>query len=177
MNDTSSGIESVEILAYEIPVLTGTDSILIIPNYYIHDVPNIAGDLYSYTDTSIIISEYDSICIIAKSLTGAIERYCAAADTEKIEERTMKIPSIVLKVFPNPFNSTVEIPYYIPYDAKVSMAIYDIMGHQIAQLVDDSKEAGNHTTEWNGENTSSGIYFVRLKVGDQTIVKRAILMK
>lgn len=67
--------------------------------------------------------------------------------------------------FPNPFNPSTIISYSVPKDAIVSLRIFNLIGQEVASLVNERKEAGYHTVEWNA-NVSSGIYFYRLQAGD-----------
>lgn len=82
-----------------------------------------------------------------------------------------------LFIVPNPFNSTITINYHFTSASKISLDVFDMMGHLVSALVNEDKETGEYTTLWNGENMPSGIYFVRLKAGDRTITKRAILIR
>ena len=98
--------------------------------------------------------------------------------TASINSRKLIPESIRMTVNPNPFNASLSINYDLVTASDVSIEIYDIMGHQTAILVSEHQSAGTHISTWNApEEATSGIYFVRLKAGDQTIVKRAILMK
>jgi len=83
-----------------------------------------------------------------------------------------------MDIFPNPFNSAISIAYSIASESDVSLEIFDIAGHKVVLLVNEHRNAGTHSATWNApDDIPSGIYFVKLKVDDQTIVKRAILMK
>ena len=69
--------------------------------------------------------------------------------------------------YPNPFNPTTTISYEIPFDAHVSLKVYDIRGQEIATLVDDFQSNGYHQYRWSGLNqsgqtVSTGVYFCRL---------------
>jgi hypothetical protein len=79
--------------------------------------------------------------------------------------------------YPNPFNPTTTIKYQIPKDAFVSIKIYDILGREIYSLVNENKQAGYYSVNFNGSNLASGIYFYRIKAGDYVNVKRMALIK
>lgn len=64
--------------------------------------------------------------------------------------------------FPNPFNATTQIQYTVPHRALVTLIVYDILGKEISVLVDETKDAGNYTVTWNGQNVASGAYFYRM---------------
>jgi len=70
--------------------------------------------------------------------------------------------------YPNPFNPTTVIRYALPGPSSVTLKIYNVLGQQIAELVNDVKSAGFFQTEWNGRNqygqlVSSGVYFYRME--------------
>lgn len=66
--------------------------------------------------------------------------------------------------YPNPFNPSTKISYEIPYDATVSIKIYDMIGKEVASLVSGNQTAGLHTVDFNASNLSSGVYFYTLNV-------------
>ena len=64
--------------------------------------------------------------------------------------------------YPNPFNPATKINYELPFDSKVSIALFDILGRQIAQIVNETQQAGYYTAQFNGSNLASGIYFYNI---------------
>ena len=68
--------------------------------------------------------------------------------------------------FPNPFNPLTKIEYNLPYVGDVSLIIYDIMGRQVEILYDGIQYQGNYTISWDASNYSSGVYFIKMNVGD-----------
>lgn len=86
--------------------------------------------------------------------------------------------------YPNPFNPTTTISYQLPFTSQVSLKIYDVLGNEIADLVNDVKEAGRHEVNFNATSVSSGVYFYRLdaapvesKENKFSSVRKMILMK
>ncbi|MHC1736741.1 MAG: LamG-like jellyroll fold domain-containing protein [Ignavibacteriaceae bacterium] len=79
--------------------------------------------------------------------------------------------------FPNPFNPETVIKYQIPTDSHVSLKIFDVLGNEVANLVDEMKEAGNHAIHWKGNNVPSGVYFYQISAGDYKNVKKMMLLK
>jgi hypothetical protein len=79
--------------------------------------------------------------------------------------------------FPNPFNPVTKINYELPKDTKVKLVIYDILGREIKTLVNEIKQSGKYTVEFNGSNLASGVYFYRIQAGDYIAVKRMVLVK
>ena len=79
--------------------------------------------------------------------------------------------------YPNPFNPETTIRYALPQAGEVRLAVYDLLGHEVAILVDQSKPAGNHTVRFGAGNLSSGLYVYRLQAQDKTIVRTMMLVK
>mgnify|MGYP003574411065 CR=1 FL=1 len=78
---------------------------------------------------------------------------------------------------PNPFNPVTRISYNVPTTQHVRIAIYDVAGRLVEDLVNETKAAGEHVVEWDAARLPSGVYFYRMQTGDQTIVRRATLLK
>ncbi len=84
--------------------------------------------------------------------------------------------------YPNPFNPTTNIEYRILNKEYVTLKVYDILGNEVATLVNEEKPAGAYTVRFNshsdeGQNLSSGVYFYRLQAGEYSSTKKLILMK
>ncbi len=85
--------------------------------------------------------------------------------------------------YPNPFNPSTRINYTLPEQAKVRLAIFDILGREIKVLVgNETMPAGEYQAEWNGANNQgitmpSGTYFIRLESGAYTETKKLLLLK
>ena len=79
--------------------------------------------------------------------------------------------------YPNPFNPSTKISYSIPKLGFVTLKVYDILGREVGNLVNEEKNAGNYEVEFNGNNLSSGIYIYKLQVGNYHSVKKMLLIK
>lgn len=84
--------------------------------------------------------------------------------------------------YPNPFNPTTTLSYSLSAKSKVTLDIFNIKGQKIVTLEDDEKVSGLHSIVWNGKDSngrsvSSGVYFYKLNVGDETKTNKMILMK
>ena len=80
-------------------------------------------------------------------------------------------------IYPNPFNPSTTIEYYLPNNTEISIAIYDLQGRQIASLINDVVSAGNHSIVWNANNYSSGIYFVKMVAGNFIETQKLVMVK
>jgi len=79
--------------------------------------------------------------------------------------------------YPNPFNPRTTIRYQLPTAEVVVLKIFDVLGKEVATIVNEAKEAGNHEVTFNGEKCPAGIYFYRLRAGSFTETKRFISQK
>jgi hypothetical protein len=79
--------------------------------------------------------------------------------------------------FPNPFNPATVINYEVPVDGNVQMRVFDVLGQEVAMLVDQAKSAGTHSVVWNAEGMPSGTYFCRLLVDAASITKPMMLLR
>lgn len=83
----------------------------------------------------------------------------------------------LMQNYPNPFNPSTKIKFAIPKSGLVSIKVFDILGRQVGDIVNNYLEAGYYEAEFNGTNLSSGIYFYRLEASDFTQIKSMILLK
>lgn len=88
-----------------------------------------------------------------------------------------KISSGLKDNYPNPFNPVTNIKFVISKTGIVKLTVYDVLGREVAKLVDGSIEAGEHTITWNAISFPSGVYFYKLVAGDFVQTKRMILIK
>ena len=79
--------------------------------------------------------------------------------------------------YPNPFNPTTKMDYSIPRASFVTLKVYDILGREVATLVNEEKPAGNYEVEFNGKGLSSGVYFYRIQAGNFVSTKKLVLLK
>ena len=79
--------------------------------------------------------------------------------------------------YPNPFNPSTTIEYAIPERTNVTIKVFDILGREVAKLVNEEKPAGNYRVNFNGSNLSNGIYLYRMEAGKFNETKKLILLK
>lgn len=79
--------------------------------------------------------------------------------------------------YPNPSNPKCKIDYQLPEKIKVNISVYDILGRLVATLVNEEKDAGMYTAEFNGTDVASGIYIYRITAGNFIKVKKMLLVK
>lgn len=71
----------------------------------------------------------------------------------------------LVRNYPNPFNPSTNITYQVPEAGRIMLTVTDVLGRQVAVLVNGPKDAGVHTISWNAENAGSGVYFAVLQNG------------
>ena len=79
--------------------------------------------------------------------------------------------------YPNPFNPSTVISYSVPEKSFVSLKVYNVLGKEVASLVNNQEEAGIHQINFNAMNLSSGIYFYTIRAGNFTATKKLMLLK
>ena len=79
--------------------------------------------------------------------------------------------------YPNPFNPSTKISWQSPVNSHQTLKIYDVLGNEVATLVDEFREAGSYEVEFDASSLSSGIYFYKLQSGNYLETKKMILLK
>ncbi len=97
--------------------------------------------------------------------------------TELSEKNPLPENISLEKVYPNPFNPSTSIYYAIPEDLEVSLNIYNLQGQVVESLVDGNVNAGYHKIVWNADSNSSGVYFLKMIVGEHVTTQKLLLVK
>jgi Secretion system C-terminal sorting domain len=79
--------------------------------------------------------------------------------------------------YPNPFNPTTNIEYGIPEQSYVELKVYDVLGNEVATLVNEEQSAGSYRADFSGANLTSGMYIAKLQVGNYTKLIKMTLLK
>ncbi|MFI5252768.1 MAG: T9SS type A sorting domain-containing protein [Bacteroidota bacterium] len=120
------------------------------------------------SDGIVIIASAINPCLPAKTISKFIDDGAASA----------KPASYLLhQNMPNPFNPTTMINYELPDAGHVTLKVYNMLGQEVATLVDEVQDAGYRTARFDGSNLSSGVYFYRLVAGGFSDFKKMILVK
>lgn len=104
---------------------------------------------------------------------------------------TMQIPDVMTNIlsgispvdislhqnFPNPFNPETRIVFDINVDSDVKLSVYDLLGREVVNLVNEKLSAGSHEYIFNADGLSSGVYFYRLQAGQFVTTRRMVLMR
>ena len=105
-------------------------------------------------------------------------------ESEGIQKISSDVPKkfTLFQNYPNPFNPTTKIKFEIPSNVKsetsnVKIIIYDIMGNEVATLVNDKLLPGTYEVEWDASNYASGVYYYKLQAGDFSETRKMVLIK
>ncbi len=79
--------------------------------------------------------------------------------------------------YPNPFNPTTTIKYQIPEQSFVTIKVYDVLGSEVATLVNEEQPVGNYKVEFDAIILPSGVYFYKLQTNNFVETKKMVLMK
>jgi hypothetical protein len=113
------------------------------------------GDAWNFAENKIIV-----IGIVANS-------------EDEIDENSFYLS----QNYPNPFNPSTSIRFQIANSGFVTLKVYDVLGNETADLVNEEKQPGVYEVEFNSNNYTSGIYFYTLKTEDNIITKKMLLLK
>ena len=103
---------------------------------------------------------------------------------EEQEEEVAPIAGSILSLvnYPNPFNPTTTISFDLAAESNVSIAVYNVKGQKVKQLMNEQLSVGQHSIEWNGKDSNnkaiaSGIYFYKLTSDNDTVMRKMLLLK
>ena len=129
------------------------------------------------TSETEIIEYKDSKVAYTGTSTGKV--YRMAMEVTGIKSTSSLIPT-ELKLnqnYPNPFNPSTSISFALPKTQNVSLTVFNMLGQEVATLVNETLEAGNYSFNFNANQFASGVYIYRLQTANQAITKKMILQK
>jgi len=123
---------------------------------------NAVTEEYTLTNVWTLATQNDQL--FAGTGGNGVWRRPLSEMLSSVENNRNNVPShfVLRQNYPNPFNPTTTIEYQLPEASKVTMKVYDILGREVATLVDDEVKAGYHIATFDGSKHASGIYFVRM---------------
>jgi hypothetical protein len=155
-----------------------------------------------YSDDEVVALDESKLKLIRYNGLGwdyvggsvnTVENYVEASDVTKFNIFAFADPdSITLGIedelyslneyqleqnYPNPFNPITLIQFAIPERSDVTLKVFDVLGTEIATLVDEEKNPGRYESVFAGQGISSGVYFYKLQAGNYSSIKKMILLK
>jgi hypothetical protein len=131
--------------------------------------PNLRSSYFVSTTTGWIVGENGTIIKTTDGggfFTGITTIGASAPETYKLYQN-----------YPNPFNSSSKIKMQISKLGNVKLTVYDILGREIAALVNEQLAAGTYEVQWESTDHPSGVYFYKLTAGDFSQTKKMVLLK
>ena len=140
-------------------------------------VPN--GSIYAKCDVAELIVYNRTV---TDSERTAVENYLTdkynlVTGIEDSKENIIPEQFTLSQNYPNPFNPSTTIRFQVPNSSFVNLKVYDILGNEVATLVNEEKPAGSYVSVFNAAGLSSGIYFYKLTAGSFVETKKMILLK
>lgn len=108
-------------------------------------------------------------------LPGAFTVYASTGINDDLLQNPTDF--ILMQNYPNPFNPTTKIDFQIPNGSLTKIAVYNLAGQEVANLLNEFRPSGQYTIEFNAEKLPSGIYFYQLKTENYSAMKKMVLMK
>ena len=142
-------------------------------SYVVKSSSSYCYGIFDFTPTSMKLTVYSSSDAVLDSVRW--NKPLTAVESTPIAEKKFYLA----QNFPNPFNPSTSINYQVPADERVTLKIFDILGHEVATLVDEVKPAGSYNVELNSiaYHMDSGVYFYRLRAGKLSETKKMIILK
>jgi photosystem II stability/assembly factor-like uncharacterized protein len=144
---------------------------------------NTLAEMFSINIVSVTQDSIDLWCV---GSTGGATGFIGKAYKSRIGTPAVGVENISLDVpdgyilhqnFPNPFNPSTKISYSIPVTQFITLKIYDVLGNEVATLVNQKQNAGTYSVEWNAVNFTSGIYFYTLETPNYKNTKKMLVIK
>ena len=95
-----------------------------------------------------------------------------------VKENTNQLTGFKLSQnYPNPFNPSTNLSFVISSSSFVTLKVYDVLGNEVATLVNEEKSPGSYKVNFNAQNLSSGVYYYRLESGSYSVTRKMLLLK
>jgi hypothetical protein len=121
---------------------------------------------------------YENGKIYSFHTDGTTQTYTLLKTITEIVQEEHQLPKFSLNQnYPNPFNPGTIIKYEIPERSLVTIKVFDVLGNEVATLVNEEKAIGNYEVEFDATNLPSGIYFYQLQTPNFTQTRKMILLK
>lgn len=135
----------------------------------------------NYPRTNLMVVNYRGAIAVfgGKDPKGKVVPYVEILIGETVSVNNESIPtSFVLEQnYPNPFNPETFINFHLPITSNVQLKVYDILGNEIATLVNEIKQPGFYNVKFNAEKLPSGVYIYKLQAGKYLAIKKMMLIK
>jgi photosystem II stability/assembly factor-like uncharacterized protein len=142
------------------------------------------GNSWRIVESNLPNEEFDDLVISGNDIFAALwasgvwRRPLSEVVTGVVQQHSeMPTRFSLQQNYPNPFNPSTTIEYSIPQQSHVTVKIFDLLGREVATLVNERKDAGTYSVQWNASGLSSGIYFYRLEANEKRQIKKMSMVK
>ncbi len=104
-------------------------------------------------------------------------RFLVSPVSSVVADQLIPASFLLMQNYPNPFNPSTTIRYGLPNRSHVTLTVFNTLGQEVAQLVDEEQDAGYHEVKFGGKGLSSGVYFYRMQAGDYIQTRKLLLCK
>jgi hypothetical protein len=124
------------------------------------------GDYFWNVESHQTFQNNERIYKVSNPITSVYDKFSNVANS-----------FILSQNYPNPFNPVTNIQYAVSSMQVVTLKVYDLLGREVATLVNKEKPAGTYEVDFDGGKFPSGVYFYQLKAGKYSETKKMVLMK
>lgn len=135
---------------------------------------NANGANYNWIDNSVVNGTEYTYSLIVRDLNGS---EATAATVEATPAENIVTGYSLAQNFPNPFNSETSFTYSLPEAQYVTLSIYNLLGQEIASLVNSRMDAGMHTINWTADGLAAGVYMYTLTAGEFSQTNKMLYLK
>ncbi len=159
------------------------------PEIFASLISTVSSTTFDYRDVNINVNGSDYIYYFVKAYNSGSNSYSSRTNIVNTKggfyKQNKKIVNLTEEVYkynllpnyPNPFNPSTNITYQLPKKGQVVLKIYNALGKEVAELVNETKEEGIYSVTFNGDNLPSGMYFYKIQCGEFIDVKKMLLLK
>ena len=162
------------------PIISGVS-----PEYHLYYGSSDGSQELVLSENSIALDLADgqyevAVCVIYRldplAVSASLFSDILTFNPVEVQETNTETTEILCN-YPNPFNPTTTISYNVASQAQVKLVVYNMLGQEVATLVDGVKSAGSYSASFDASAFNSGTYIYRLFVGDQVFTRRMLLLK
>ena len=134
---------------------------------------------YSYTDNTVMSGswQYRLVQIDLDGVRNEVEPITVVMGTMSVNISEKPLEFKLEQNYPNPFNPSTVISFQLAVSGYASLKVYNMLGQEVATLVDEVQQAGEYTVQFDGQGLASGVYIYRLQGGGNVATQRMMLMK
>ncbi len=166
----------VQMIDAGVMVTSGTDYFLVLSQTNANDTLIVRGDTET-TGTRSLINSGSGWAAASTNLRIRAIVSSGSGVTDVAGTNTVPETYALEQNYPNPFNPSTTIRFNIPAAQRVILKVYNLLGQEIATLVDDNLVAGRHIVQWQPERLASGTYFYRLEAGTFRESKKVVYLR